>query len=48
MLAMPYTSFLVWINVQCLSSLLLNWLIVDELTTASGKLFHIFTILSVK
>jgi len=26
----------------------LNWLIVDEFTTASGKLVHIFTILSVK
>jgi len=31
-----------------ISSLFLNWLIIDEFTTASGKLFHIFTIYSVK
>jgi len=33
---------------QCLSSLFLNWLIVDEFTTASGKLVHIITVLSVR
>jgi len=40
MLVLPY---LVSCLDKCLSSLFLNWLIVDEFTTASGKLVNIFS-----